>query len=152
MNLSELCNANVVTICNEDTLNYACKLFRNKHVGCLIVTDLHKGVAKPLGIITDRDIVVKIIALGININEVLVKDAMDNKFVTASVNDDIHVALNLMRKYGIRRIPLINNSSYLEGIITIDDLFSHLSNELNNLTKAILMEQKIEKFNQANIA
>ena len=152
MKLSELCNENVVTISSEDTVNYACKLFRNKHVGCLVVTDLYKGNSQPVGIITDRDIVVKVISLGTKVGDVLVKDVMDSKLVTADINDDLHVALDLMRKHGIRRIPLINKSGHLEGIITIDDLFAHLSNELNNLTRAIFMEQSREKIIQAKTA
>lgn len=89
MNLSELCNKNVVSVSNEDTVNYACKLFRNEHVGCLVVTDLYEGDSQPIGIITDRDIVVKVIALGTSIGDVLVKDVMDSKFITANINDDL---------------------------------------------------------------
>ncbi len=144
MNLLELCNKNVVSVSNEDTVNYACKLLRNEHVGCLVVTDLYEGDSQPIGIITDRDIVVKVIALGTSIGDVLVKDVMDSKFITANINDDVHIALDLMRKHGIRRIPLVNDSGYLEGIITIDDLFVHLSSELNKLTRAIHMEQNRE--------
>ena len=152
MSLSELCNKNVVTISAEDTMLYACKLLRNEHVGCLIVTDLYEGNSQPIGIITDRDVVVKVIAPEVNISKVLVKDVMDSKFISANINDDIHVALNLMRKHGIRRIPLINDSGCLEGIVTIDDLFSYLSDELNKLTRAIYMEQSREKIIRSKIA
>jgi len=152
MQLSELCNDNVVTVSGDDTVFYACKLLRNEHVGCLIVTDLYEGNSQPIGIITDRDMVVKVIAPNVKINEVLVKDVMTSKFITANINDDIHIALDLMRKHGIRRIPLINDAGHLEGIVTIDDLFTHLSNELNKLTRAIYMEQSREKIIRPKIS
>jgi CBS domain-containing protein len=152
MKLSELCNNKVVTVTSEDTVFYACKLLRNEHVGCLVVVDLYEGNSKPIGIITDRDVVVKVIAPDVVINKVLVKDVIDSKFITANINDDPHTALVLMRKHGIRRIPIINDTGELEGIITIDDLFEYLSNELNQLTRAIFMEQKREKVIRQKIA
>jgi len=148
MNLSELCNKSVVTISDEDTVNYACKLLRDEHVGCLIVTDLYEGNCKPLGIITDRDIVVKVIAAGIKIEDVLVKDIMGEKFITADINKNIYEGLELMLKHGVRRMPLVNGSGHLEGIITLDDGLSHLSSELYKVTRTINMEQNREAFTQ----
>ena len=152
MQLTELCNENVVDIAKEETVLNAAKLLRNKHVGCLVVTDSKNGVKTPIGIVTDRDIVLKVLDYDTNMANINVFDIMDSKFVTAKVTDDVHTAMDLMRRHGIRRIPLVDEDNHLAGIVTVDDMFAHLGDELHRLSRAIYMEQSREKLLQQKIA
>lgn len=151
MQLAELCNKKVIDIAKEETILNATKLLRNEHVGCLIVTETKDGIKTPIGIVTDRDIVLKVLDYNTNPANISVYDIMDSKFVTAKVTDDIHTALNLMQQNGIRRIPLVDDHNHLVGIVTADDMFAHFSKELNQLSSAIHMEQSREKLLQQKI-
>ena len=152
MKLSKLCNQSVVKIYKDDSVLDAAKLLRNEHVGCLIVVEDADGVSKPIAIVTDRDIVIKALAPNVDLSATHVSDIITSKFITANAQDDVHTALDLMRRHGIRRIPLVNDDGNLVGIVTVDDLFAHLGEELHRLSRAIYMEQSREKLIHAKIA
>lgn len=152
MKLSELCNKNVVTISKNDSVLNAAKLLRNEHVGCLVVVEESNNISKPVAIVTDRDIVIKALAPNVDLSATHISDVTTSKFITANENDDVHNALDLMRHHGIRRVPLVDDNDNLVGIITVDDLFAHLGEELHRLSRAIYMEQSREKLIQAKIA
>lgn len=152
MKLFDLCNQNVVKIRKDDSVLDAAKLLRNEHVGCLIVIDETVDNTKPIAMVTDRDIVIKALAPNVDLSTTHVNDITTSKFITANAQDDVHTALDLMRRHGIRRIPLVDDDDNLVGIITVDDLFAHLSEELHGLSRAIYMEQRREKIIEAKIA
>lgn len=151
MKLLELCNQNVIKVAKDESVLNAAKLLRNEHVGCLVVAEESNGTSKPVGIVTDRDIVVKALAPNINLSTTHVCEIVTSKLITANVQDDIHTALDLMRHHGIRRIPLVDDDGHLKGVITVDDLFAHLGEELHGLSRAIYMEQSREKLIQTKI-
>ena len=72
MQLAELCNENVVDVAKEETVLNAAKMLRNEHVGCLVVTDSKNGVKTPVGIVTDRDIVLKVLDYDTNMANITV--------------------------------------------------------------------------------
>ena len=144
MKIGELCNRVVVFAYKNMPLTEAAKLMREHHVGSLIVVKEDDSKRTPVGIITDRDIVVEVVAAGLDFRTLTVGEIMTDELITAREQDDMLDVLGLMRKRGIRRIPVVTPSGALAGIATIDDILGILSEELDGIVRAIDGEQAKE--------
>lgn len=145
MTIGEFCNREVVVAPKESTIVEVAKLMRQHHVGDVVVVDSSGDENVPVGIITDRDIVLEIIAREVDQNTVAVGDVMSHELVMAKEQDGIWVTLQRMRSYGVRRLPVINERGGLEGILTVDDLLDLLSEELLLLAGVVKREIDQEK-------
>ena len=144
MKIGELCSRVVVFAYKNMPLTEAAKLMREHHVGSLIVVKEDDGKRAPLGIITDRDIVVEVVAAGLDFRTITVGEVMTDELIIAREQDDMLDVLGVMRKRGIRRIPVVTPSGALAGIATIDDILGVLSEELDGIVRAIDGEQAKE--------
>lgn len=133
MTVGKFCNREVVVAKRGVTALEVAKLMRQYHVGNVVVVDSVDDRNVPVGIITDRDIVVELVAKEIALTEVAAGDAMSFELVTANENDSIWQTLHNMRGQGVRRIPVVNNDGGLEGILCADDLLELLADELSAL-------------------
>ncbi len=97
------------------TLLECAKIMSEKHVGTVVVKDWNS-----LGILTEQDIVRKVVANGININE-KVRDFMETKLITISPDADIYDAIIKMRNSNIRHLPVIEGNNMV-GLLTIKDI------------------------------
>jgi CBS domain-containing protein len=144
MILEKIANRNVVTIPEGATMETAAKTMRDQHVGCVVVVQ-EKGLRKiPVGMITDRDIVVSTSAFGIAPNTVYVRDVMSATLVTARKNDSFNHVLMLMKEHGVKRIPIVDSEGALMGIVTTHELMSVLADELNVLLKVTERQHQVE--------
>jgi CBS domain-containing protein len=144
MILEKIANRNVVTVPEGATMEFAAKTMRDHHVGCVVVVK-EKGTGKvPVGMITDRDIVVSTSAFGISPNTVYVRDVMSATLVTARRNDSFSHVLMLMKEHGVKRIPLVDSEGALSGIVTTHELMSVLADELNILLKVTERQHQLE--------
>jgi CBS domain-containing protein len=118
---------------------------RESHVGCLVVVDEIDGDRIPVGILTDRDITVAVVAPGLDANTMQVGDVMSADLLT--VNEDAGVAetVELMRVRGIRRLPVTDADGRLVGLVASDDIMSLLAEEMSGLTGMIAREEKRER-------
>jgi len=114
---------------------------REYHVGDLIVVDEKTGKRVPVGIVTDRDIVLEVIAEGVSLNDVCVGDIMSAELVTAHTGDDLLETVKVMRAKGIRRLPVIDDDNELAGILSVDDLIDLFSEQLADLARLITRQQ-----------
>jgi CBS domain-containing protein len=144
MKIGELCSRVVVFAYKNMPLTEAAKLMREHHVGSLIVVKEDDGKRAPLGIVTDRDIVVEVVAAGLDVRTLTVGEIMTDELIVAREQDDMLDVLGVMRKRGIRRIPVVTPSGALAGIATIDDILGVLSEELDGIVRAIDGEQAKE--------
>jgi len=130
MNIGKICNKNV-TVCHRDTtaLQLA-QLMRKHHVGDCLVVDSISGITLPVGIVTDRDLVVSVIAPEIDAATICVEDIMSSPLTTAYESEDIFSVLERMRQHGIRRIPIIDETGCLFGIVALDDIVAALAGML----------------------
>jgi CBS domain-containing protein len=140
MSLERICTKVVVTISPDATVLEAAKLMHSKHVGCLVVLD----DSRPIGILTDRDIVLKTIAAGEKPEATLVKRAMTTNPTAVNVNYDLLDAVRLMRGRGVRRLPIVDEHRHLFGIVTLDDLLMAFSAEVGDLAGAVHKEFGLE--------
>ena len=140
MSLERICSKTVVTISPDATVLEAAKLMHSKHIGCLVVTD----DSRPTGILTDRDIVLKLVAGEKRPGETAVKNIMTANPTMVNVNYDVLDAVRLMRNRGVRRLPVIDEHRHLLGIITLDDVLTAFGAELGDLAGAVQKEFGLE--------
>lgn len=143
MKTGEVCNRTVVIVGRETPLGEAAKLMRENHVGSLVVAKNTYG-RKPLGIVTDRDMVVEVMAADLDYRTLTVGEIMGDKLVIAKEADDSLDTLKLMRASGVRRIPVVTDKGDLAGIVTVDDLLEIVAEELEDIVHAIGNEQHKE--------
>ena len=145
MDVNLICNHNVATIGKSLGLAEAARLMREQHVGDLIVVETRGSASVPVGILTDRDIVVGVVATQVAPETVTVADAMTRDLLTVREDASLEFALREMRRYGVRRAPVVRANGDLVGIIAIDDVIQHLDEQLGRLADLIRVEQDTEQ-------
>ncbi len=122
MKLKDACVLDAVCCLPDITIAAAARMMRQSHVGDVVVIDDADEEREPIGILTDRDIVVEVIALGRDPATVKVSEVMTRNPVIASTSEDTSIALERMRAQGVRRIPIVDEDGFVFGIVTLDDL------------------------------
>jgi predicted transcriptional regulator len=145
MQAAELCNRQVVTASRDMSIPEAARLMRDRHVGSLVVTETKEGRVIPVGILTDRDIVVEIVSRDISLNEVTVGDIMTYALLKVAEDENIFDVAQRMRARGVRRVPVVSRLGDLIGIIAADDILELLSEELSLLSRITTREAEQEK-------
>ena len=144
MTVSTICNPNVATVGAGEGVVDAAALMRKEHVGDLIVVERRGSAKVPIGILTDRDIVVGVVAKRVSPDSVTVGDAMTRELLTVREDASLEVALREMRRYGVRRAPVVRANGDLVGVIALDDVIQHLAAQLSRLADLIRLEQDAE--------
>lgn len=144
MPIGEICNREAIIVQRDDTVLQAAKLMRQHHVGDLLAVEERDGRRVPVGIVTDRDLVVEIIAPELDSAVITVGDIMVTKLATVKESSGVFEAIQYMRSKGIRRLPVVDDDGGLVGIVTLDDLLVLLANELGALARLVERERKNE--------
>ena len=145
MNAKELCNRQVVIASPELSVLDAARRMREHHVGDLIVVEEGDDGNEPVGVVTDRDLVLEVLADNVHRAEAMqVGEVMTCEIVTAGEDEDVAAVLQKMRSSGVRRIPVVNSRGALEGILTYDDLLEWFVEELRGLVAVIEVGRRTE--------
>ena len=144
MTIGAICNRDVVTIHRNASVLDAAILMRKQHVGDVIVIEAHKEKLVPIGILTDRDIVVELVATDLDCNVITTGDIMVANIASIKESTGVFEAIQTMTSKGVRRLPVVDDQCELIGIVTLDDLLILLAKELGSLTKLLAREQKNE--------
>lgn len=144
MTIGTVCNREVITVQRDATVLHAAKLMRQYHVGDVVVIENHKNKAVPVGIVTDRDIVIELVATELDCKVITVGDIVINKLITIKESAGVLEAIQLMASKGVRRLPVIDSGGSLIGIVTLDDMLLLLAREFGALSKLVAREQKNE--------
>lgn len=144
MRIGEYCNQDVITMRGDESVKTVAELMRRYHVGDVVLVEQHKGQSIPKGIITDRDIVVEIVAKGIDANSLTAQDLITRPLLTVHEDDNLFDCLTIMRTKGVRRLPVVNDHKALVGIITLDDITALLTGMLFNVVGIVDRQQQIE--------
>jgi CBS domain-containing protein len=144
MLLKDLCTTEVVCCAPELRVLDAALLMRQKHVGDLVVVNDLDGDQTPIGMVTDRDIVVEVLGKGLDPHSLTVRDIMRSPTAIARDSDDAALAIERMRVHGVRRIPVMAEDRKLVGIVSLDDLLRQLAADANALVEIIAREQSHE--------
>jgi len=144
MPVGELCIRQVVVTARKTSVLETARLMRQHHVGDIVVTDGVAGRRVPVGIVTDRDIVLEVLAQELDATTLSAGDIMSSDMVTVRENEGVFQTIQLMRAKGARRAPVVNSEGVLVGIVSVDDLVELLAEELSQLAKLVAREQKLE--------
>lgn len=146
MNVGSVCQKNPVTVRPFDDLVEVSRIMREKHVGYIIVVEpaVRESAFKPAGVLTDRDIVVGVVAKAVEPKSLQASDVMTREPVVAFEDESVGAALKKMRKIGVRRLPVVGKQEELVGVISLDDIIDELVGELEDAAGSIRSEQMIE--------
>jgi CBS domain-containing protein len=144
MAVGEICNREVVVTGKSASVVDAAQLMRTHHVGDLVVIEERDERNYPVGIVTDRDIVVEVVAAGVNAEALRVGDIMGPEVATVRESEGLFEALRYMRDKGVRRMPVVGSAGELVGILTMDDVLSLLAEEMTELAKLVSHERQRE--------
>jgi CBS domain-containing protein len=141
MPVGEICTREVAVADREMTIQEAALVMRQHHVGNLVVVDSQNGKRVPVGIVTDRDIVVSVVATKLDAAIFTVGDLAMQKVTTCREDEGVLECIQRMRTKGVRRMPVVDREGNLSGIVAVDDLLQLLAVEMNAIGKLISREQ-----------
>jgi CBS domain-containing protein len=144
MTVGQVCNRVVVFANRSTPLPDAAKLMRENHIGSLVIVDESGRGRVPVGMLTDRDIAIAVVAQGLDPRTLTAGEVMSGELVTANEKDDMLDTLQRMRRRGVRRMPVLTAAGALAGIVTLDDLLELVAEQLGDVVKAIATEQSRE--------
>jgi CBS domain-containing protein len=129
MTAYDLCQRHVVTVRRHEELTTAAWMMRERNVGCLVVVEPAgaMGGERPIGMLTDRDIVTNAIARESDPHALVVDDVMSRYPVTVWASASIEDAFQRMKNGGVRRVAVVDDRGRLAGILALDDIFDQLA-------------------------
>lgn len=144
MSAGEYCNREVVVVSKTEPVQEAITLMRTHHVGDVVVVEQREQGTVPVGILTDRDIVLEILAEDVDLTAVTIGDVMSYELVTVTESTTLIDTIKLMRQKGVRRIPVVDDTGCLQGLLSVDDLLELLAEQLSDIVVLIGREQNSE--------
>lgn len=144
MKASEFCNREVVVIEKDASVAEAAQLMREFHVGSVVVVETNGEERRPVGVLTDRDIVMEFVTQDLSPADIAVGDAMSYELVTVDEDVGLFETIEVMRNRGVRRIPVVNSQGGLVGLVASDDALELLSEQLADLVSIVAKQRRRE--------
>jgi CBS domain-containing protein len=142
-----LCKRNVIALQENEDIAAAASLMRDHHVGYLVVTSqpTEAGANRVSGVLTDRDIIVAVVANGVDPHFLRVSDVMTRAVLLVEEEYSIDVVLRFMREAGVRRVPVVGKDGQLVGVLSFDDVLDSIVRQLTCIADSISTEQQTER-------
>jgi CBS domain-containing protein len=139
MTVGELCVRNVITAAVNESVVDAARRMAAFRVGDLVVVeDQPHGMPKPIGIVTDRDLVIQVLTCPDRVpSDTTIAEVMRGELVTATEDEEVDRVVERMRDREVRRIPVVDRHGGLQGLLSIDDVLGWLRDQLLAATKLI---------------
>jgi len=144
LGVGALCTRILTIVRPATPLPEAAACMRREHVGCVVVVQNNGDGEVPVGILTDRDIVVSVVAVGIDPRVLTVADVMARDVAIAREDDSLGAALSMMREHGVRRLPVVSEAGWLVGLLSFDDLVAALTLQTQALTETLVAGRQRE--------
>lgn len=146
MNITEVASMNPISIAPDASAREAAITMRDTHVGCVIIaTGTDDDQLTPVGVVTDRDLAIMLIAMNSDPDEVTVGDIMSSEPLILSSSDTVEGAIEMMNSHAVRRAPIVDNRGFLIGVVSIEDLVSVLSDQLQKLADLLFEGMEYER-------
>jgi CBS domain-containing protein len=144
--IGRLCQREVAVVDAEQSITEAARLMRERHVGCLVVVEpgADPGSRRVVGILTDRDIVVSVVAKEAEPRSLKVGDVMTRNPLLAGEGDPLDAVLTFMGEAGVRRVPVVGPRGALVGVLSLDDVLQKMAHQLASVSGSIRREQRTE--------
>lgn len=136
MTIGTHCKHSVITASKNTSVFDAVKLMKKNNIGNIVIVDDRNG-GIPVGILTDRDVAIKIVADEVDPRTLTAGDAMSQDLLVLQEHQHIQEAIDMMCAKGVRRAPIVDKNNKIIGITTVDDLILLLANELGGVAKLI---------------
>ncbi|OOG22976.1 histidine kinase [Thioalkalivibrio denitrificans] len=144
MQVGEFCNREVIIIGGDESVKAAAELMRRHHVGDVVLVEEREGRRIPVGIITDRDLVLEVMVPGLDPEALAVKDIVTSALSSVRVDDSLFDALEMMRAKAVRRLPVVDADGALAGILAVDDVMALLTEMLGHLSAVVERQRSRE--------
>lgn len=141
MSVGEICNRKVVIVGKSDSIYHAAELMRDQHVNYLVVVESSLGNNIPIGAITEREIVVEMVAERLDLDATTIGEVMQPHLLLANEHDDVMKTLKRMRHSNVRCVPIINTDKDLLGILSIDEILDRLAELLHDIGHILTRQQ-----------
>jgi CBS domain-containing protein len=136
MTIRDLVRTDIVTASSDQSAGNLATLMKEENVGSVVIVENRR----PVGIVTDRDLTVKVLKERADPREVTASDVMTPGPVTAGMDDGVFAVIRAMRDAPARRMPVVADDGTIAGIITLDDLLVLLADELQGLATVVEAE------------
>lgn len=137
MSLESLLRKPLKTLPSDASCQDAALLMRDANIGCVVVVAENE---RPLGILTDRDLVLQIVAKGRDGKQVCVADVMSSEPIFLSLDRELSDVVHVMRDLAVRRLPVVDEEGRALGIVALDDVLLLLADQLGDLAGAVRSE------------
>jgi CBS domain-containing protein len=144
MRVADICTPLTVHIDPAASVRDAARLMRERHVGAIVVVEKQDGQCVPIGMLTDRDVAISVVAAGVDPDAITVRDAMSRPVATCTADQDLFDAIRTMRAHGVRRLPMLDETGGFAGFVAADDVYDALVKELGRLGDVFVREQARE--------
>jgi len=145
MTIGEVCNRGVVVVDRSESIRVAARLMREHHVGTVVVVEGDEGLWKPVGIVTDRDLVLEVLAEEVPASKLRVGDLTGSRLLSLPESGSVSDAIKAMRDRGVRRAPVVDRDGFLVGILSVDDIIDLVSEQLSDVVGVMIHGQKVEQ-------
>lgn len=133
MEVARFCEKDVVTTPRHTRIRDAAALMRKYHVGSLVIVESDEKESALVGVVTDRDLVIEVLAQDVPIDSLAVGDIVQTPIETIDESADIWEAMECMAELGVRRLPVVDAECYLRGIITLDDILEWFAESMDRM-------------------
>ena len=144
MAIGEICSREVVFAHSKESVTAGAQLMRKHHVGSLVIVD-EKDRGRPVGMVTDRDIVLGVVAPRLDPETILMGDVMSPELVCVREDAGVAETIELMRLKGVRRLPVTDAAGKLVGVVASDDVIALLAEEMGGLAGMLSREERQER-------
>jgi CBS domain-containing protein len=144
MSVGSLCIREVIAVSRDATVTETAALMRSQHVGSVVVIDQIGERQIPVGILTDRDIVVEVVATVLDANTITAGDVMTPSPITVEEEEDVSDAVQMMCLRGVRRVPVMTRSGTLVGVLSVNDLLVKYAEDMNVLSHLSARQRRRE--------
>lgn len=145
MNAGQLCTREVVFSVPGESVEEAAEVMRQYDVGDVVVVEQDNGVRRPIGIVTDRDIAVKVVAHGLDPATLDVDEIMIGEIETVGEQTSVEEVAHTMKVKGVRRTPVVDRDNSLVGILAFDDIVDYLAEQMSDLAGLVQRQQEGQK-------
>jgi CBS domain-containing protein len=137
VNVGAICRRRIVAVDAESTLAQAATLMREHHVGALVVTTQTGEGTRVSGVVTDRDLVIDVLARGLDAGSVAIGELARQRIASVAQDDDLTDALGVMQDSGVRRLLVTDAQDHLVGIVSLDDVTQACALQMDLLGRVI---------------
>ena len=144
MKAAEFCNREVVVVERDSSVLEAAQIMRKFHVGSVVVVEKDGQLSLPIGVLTDRDIVLELVSQEIPVHEITVGDAMSYELVTVGEDATLSEVVDRMNERGVQRVPVVGKDGELIGLVARDDALELIAEQLEKVASLVNRQQRRE--------